>query len=77
MSPLDEKTCNWYKGPTLMEILDSIEMEPRFSNGLLRIPILDKTKDNKDRGLIVNGKVENGTVKLGDLLTIMPQGSLA
>jgi peptide chain release factor subunit 3 len=63
--------CNWYKGPSLIELLDEVKLEPRFPNGPLRIPILDKMKD-KDP--IIHGKVENGTVKLGDKLALMPYG---
>jgi len=40
--------------------------------GPQRIPILDKMKD---KDLIVHGKVENGTVKLGDKLALMPSGN--
>jgi peptide chain release factor subunit 3 len=31
----------------------------------------------KDKDLIAHGKVENGTIKLGDKLAIMPSGQLA
>jgi len=31
----------------------------------------------KDKDLVVHGKVESGTVKLGDKLAIMPSGNLA
>lgn len=31
----------------------------------------------KDKDLIVHGKVENGTIRLGDKLAMMPSGSLA
>lgn len=31
----------------------------------------------KDKDLIVHGKVENGTVRLGDKLVVMPNGNLA
>jgi len=57
-----------------MEILDEVELEKRFPDGPLRIPILDKMKE---KDLTVYGKVENGTIKLGDKLAMMPQGSLA
>lgn len=57
-----------------MEILDNLEVEKRFPNGPLRIPILDKMKD---KDLIVHGKVENGSIKLGDKLAIMPSGNPA
>lgn len=74
MEPVDQKTCSWYKGETFMDILDMVKLEPRFPDGPLRIPILDKMKD---KDLIVHGKVENGTIRLGDKLAMMPSGSLA
>jgi len=71
-----EKTdkCNWYTGPSLMELLDTIKLEERFPKGPLRIPILDKMKE---KDLIIHGKVENGTIKLGDKLALMPSGNPA
>ena len=71
---MSKQTCNWYNGPTLLQTLDDIQLEKRYPNGPLRIPILDKMKDSN---LIVHGKVENGTVKLGDKLAIMPSGAPA
>ena len=72
--PVSPQTCNWYQGPTLLEILDKVELEPRFPDGPLRIPVLDKMKDPN---LIVHGKIENGTLKIGDKLAIMPSGAPA
>lgn len=46
----------------------------RYPDGPLRIPVLDKMKE---KDLIVHGKVENGTITLGDKLAIMPNGHLA
>lgn len=74
VEPLDGKVCNWYNGPTFMQILDKVELEPRSPSGPLRLPVLDKMKD---KDLIVHGKVENGTIRLGDKLAMMPYGSLA
>jgi len=62
---------SWYKGKTLMEILDGIELEKRFPDGPLRIPVLDKMKDP---ALVCHGKVENGSIRLGDKLTVAPSG---
>lgn len=54
-----------------MEILENLKLEERFPKGPLRIPILDKMKD---KDLIVHGKVENGTINIGDKLAMMPSG---
>jgi len=72
---LKEKTdkAPWYDGPPLLEILDNIELEKRHPEGPLRIPIIDRMKDNN---LIVHGKVENGTINMGDKLALMPSGAL-
>lgn len=69
-----EGKANWYDGKPLLQVLDDLELEKRYPDGPLRIPILDKMKD---KDLIVHGKVENGTVNLGDKLAIMPSGNLA
>jgi peptide chain release factor subunit 3 len=68
---VDKKVCNWYNGPTLLEILDDLELPKRDPNGPIRIPILDKMKD---RGIVVFGKVESGTINMGEKLNLMPSG---
>ena len=66
-------TCNWYKdGRSLIDILDSLPLPPRDENAPLRVPVLDKMTD---KGVIIFGKIESGTVKLGDGLKIMPAGT--
>jgi peptide chain release factor subunit 3 len=67
--PINKAVCNWYTGPTLLEIIDDLELPPRDAEGPLRIPVLDKMRD---RGVVMFGKIESGTVRLGDQLTIMP-----
>ena len=52
--------CEWYSGKSLFDELDNIDVSNRNENGGLRIPILDKYKD---QGLFINGKIENGTLK--------------
>lgn len=66
-----KEVCKWYKGPPLMDILDDLKLDPRQAQGPLRIPIIDKMKDP---ALVCHGKVENGTVRLGDKLAVMPHG---
>ena len=57
-----------------MEILNDVKLDERHPEGALRIPILDKMKDP---ALVLHGKVENGTVRLGDKLAVMPHGNPA
>lgn len=55
--------------PTLMSLLDSLEMKGRDADAPLRIPVLDRYTD---RGTIAMGKVESGTVRPGQKVTLMP-----
>ena len=66
---VDPKTCGWYQGHTLIDILDNIKLAKKSSEGPLRIPVLDKMKD---RGTVIFGKIESGTVRLGDKISVMP-----
>ena len=68
--PVSNSICSWYKGPTLLDVLDNMPIEPRNAEAPLRIPILDKMKDGNRT--VVFGKVEQGTVRLGDRLAVSP-----
>ena len=67
--PVKNTTCNWYTGKTFLQILDDIALPKRDPKGPLRIPILDKMKD---RGVVIFGKVEQGTVTIGDKVMVAP-----
>jgi len=62
-------TAPWYNGPTLFEILDNLPIPKRSSEAPLRIPILDRSKD---QGLMIYGKVESGLAVRGLRVIIMP-----
>eukprot|EP01038_Epipyxis_sp_PR26KG_P014713 gene14713-19777_t len=55
--------------PTLISTLDSLLLTNRNPDGPLRIPCLDRYFET---GCVVLGKVESGTVRLDDELTIAP-----
>lgn len=59
----------WYNGPCFMECLDSLPKIDRMRDAPLRLPILSKYKD---LGTVVEGKVEQGTISVGDKLWVMP-----
>lgn len=68
INPVDSSICSWYSGPTLIEILDNLPIEPRNAEAPLRVPILDKMREGNRT--IIFGKVEQGTVRLGDRLAV-------
>lgn len=71
----DKKEAEWYKGPTLIEALNNVDLGNRDKTAPLRVPILDKMK--VDNNLVVYGKVESGSINIGDKLAIMPSGAPA
>jgi len=68
--PAPPGTCSFYSGPPLLSILEELPMPKRNADAALRIPILDKIKDSGK--LFIQGKVESGTVRLGQKVVIMP-----
>lgn len=78
--PVAASTCPWWEGlyqsgehntaePTLISCLDALHIDGRDSTALLRIPVLDRYHD---RGTIALGKVESGSVRVGQKVTVMP-----
>jgi len=68
-----ERSTNltWYKGPTLLEALDSIKEPKRPSDKPLRIPLQDVYKIG-GIGTVPVGRVETGVLKPGMVVTFAP-----
>jgi bifunctional enzyme CysN/CysC len=62
----------WWKGPTVIEMLDRFELAAPPSNQSLRMPIQDVYRFDERR--ILAGRVESGTIKVGDRLLFSPSG---
>ncbi len=65
----------WYAGPTLIEVLDAAAPRPALTDRPLRLPIQDVYRVG-DRRLIV-GRVESGSVAVGQVLRFAPHGAVA
>ena len=65
----------WYKGPTVVEALDSLEPARPLAALPLRLPVQAIYKFDDRR--IVAGRIESGSLKTGDEIVIMPAGKLA
>jgi elongation factor 1-alpha len=70
-----ERSTNlpWYKGPTLLEALDSIEPPKRPIDKPLRIPLQDVYKIG-GIGTVPVGRVETGILKPGMVVSFAPGG---
>eukprot|EP00803_Ostreobium_quekettii_P006034 evm.model.scf_480EXC.3 EVM.evm.TU.scf_480EXC.3 scf_480EXC:18799-21746(-) len=63
----------WYKGPTLLEALDSMNPPKRPSDKPLRLPLQDVYKIG-GIGTVPVGRVETGVIKPGMVVTFAPSG---
>jgi len=64
------EVCTWYKGSTLLQLLDDLDPLSRDADGPIRLPVLDRYKEKGTT--VVLGKLESGTLKVGDSVTMMP-----
>jgi elongation factor 1-alpha len=66
----------WYKGPTLLQALDEFTEPPKPTDKPLRLPIQD-VYTITGVGTVPVGRVETGKFKVGDTVSIMPEGMTA
>lgn len=66
------KNMPWYKGLTVVQALDEFQVPAPPVNQPLRFPIQDVYRFDHRR--ILAGRIESGTLKVGDRLTFWPSG---
>ncbi len=65
---------SWWKGPTLVECLDKLEIPQKPTKLPLRIPVQD-VYSITGLGTVPVGRVETGVMKVGDKVTFAPSGA--
>ncbi|KAJ7667697.1 EF Tu GTP binding domain-containing protein [Mycena polygramma] len=66
-----KQLLQWYKGPTLVDLLDKLEPPSRDISAPLRIPISNIFK-GQGSGMSVSGRLLSGVVQVGERLRIVP-----
>ena len=74
------KNTPWYKGPTLLEWLESIDASPESEKLALRFPVQyvarqDGSASDDFRGYL--GEIESGSIRKGQKIKVLPSGSEA
>jgi bifunctional enzyme CysN/CysC len=66
----------WYKGPDLLSAVDAFEKAPPKTGQPMRMPVQDvyKFTASGDDRRIVAGRVESGTLRVGDEVVFLPSG---
>lgn len=66
----------WYQGETLLQILETVQVQPRASEQALRFPIQYVNRPNLDfRGY--SGTLSSGIVKVGQSVKVLPSGQIS
>lgn len=66
----------WYKGPTLLDYLETVPVTEAKSGASFRFPVQWVNRPNLDfRGF--SGLIESGTISVGDAISITPSGQRA
>lgn len=64
---------DWYDGPTVLGALEELEESEKPVDKPLRVPV-QEVYSIKGVGTVPIGRVETGTLKIGDKVTFMPTG---
>lgn len=77
LKPISSKGGDWYKGPTLIDIIDELEPPQRAIDAPVRFIISDITKNpiNGLQGLNLYGKLETGVITVNTEYLVLPSGN--
>jgi elongation factor 1 alpha-like protein len=67
----------WYKGPTLVEEIDSIDTVDRAIDGPLRLKIDSVFRSPSAGWVQAIGRIDSGNVQVGDKVVVQPSGERA
>ena len=71
---------DWYGGPTLLSLLESLPVSDESHAGALRLPVQYVARDEGGVGhqhRVIWGRIAQGAVQVGDTVTVFPGGQSA
>jgi elongation factor 1 alpha-like protein len=69
--------ASWYAGSTLVEELDASEAAVRALDKPLRLIVSDVFRNDSQNPLAVSGRLDAGTIQVGEQVMVMPSGDKA
>ncbi|XP_026461336.1 LOW QUALITY PROTEIN: HBS1-like protein [Ctenocephalides felis] len=75
--PKNEKLLSWYKGLSLIQVIDSFKTPQRSIDKTFRMSCHDVYRGTGSSALCLAGRVESGSVSVGDKIVVCPSKELA
>ncbi|MDP5130699.1 MAG: sulfate adenylyltransferase subunit CysN [Paraglaciecola sp.] len=70
------ENLNWFRGSTLMQYLENIDITPISSQDDFRFPVQSVSRPNSDfRGF--QGTISAGSIAVGDVVRVLPSGTIS
>jgi sulfate adenylyltransferase large subunit len=67
------EAMDWYRGPTLLQLLETAPVAPGVAGGPLRFPVQYVIRSGEQRAYA--GRLAGGSVRAGDEVVVLPGGS--
>ncbi|KAK5103038.1 hypothetical protein LTS08_003841 [Lithohypha guttulata] len=77
LKPVTIDTASWYKGETLVQALDAYEPITHSLDRPLRMTIGDVFRGGIQNPLSISGRIEAGSLQVGEQILILPSGEKA
>lgn len=72
IKPVEASHCDWYKGKTMMDVIDELVLpESKTEDDVFCIPLVGAYKD--DGKTYIYGKAESGSIAVGEKVQVLPQ----
>jgi sulfate adenylyltransferase subunit 1 len=68
------KNLDWYAGPTLLQILETVDVEQRLAEAPFRFPVQYVSRPTAALRRGYMGRIESGSVAIGDEVVVLPSG---
>jgi sulfate adenylyltransferase subunit 1 len=66
---------DWYEGPTLLQILETVDVERKLAEAPFRFPIQYVARPTATLPRCYMGRIESGSIAVGDAVTVLPSGA--
>jgi elongation factor 1 alpha-like protein len=73
----DNSAAHWYTGETLLQALERIELPQRNMTKALRLSVADVFKGDMRSPLSISGRIDSGTLQVGDVILALPANETA